>query len=127
MRLLFVDHNVQFLNTIQTCLKWYGFDVDILGNSDKAISLLEKNDYDVLVCDIYSLPMSGYRLCRLLYNSRIPRLTSLPILLTGPEEPGLDEYIALKRPTLFFMNKYESVERWAEKISTICQIESAVL
>ena len=121
IRILFVDNDIQMLDAAGNYLSWWGFKVDKLRDSSRVVSSLAKNEYDILICGVFSEPFDGFRLCEIIRRSPEPKVNQTKIVLIAPKEPALDKYVALKRLNVFFMPRYASIGEWAQKIDSILQ------
>jgi DNA-binding response OmpR family regulator len=63
-KILICEDNPMAMRTLTVILEREGFDVDIAGDGNRAIELLNKNDYDLLVMDIHLPYHSGLELVK---------------------------------------------------------------
>ena len=87
--LLIVDDDKVILETLHTAMQELGYKVDSVTDGIKALSLLEKNNYDLIITDLQMPEMDGYALCEAIRKKYSAE--ALPILvLTSTTE---DVYI----------------------------------
>ena len=77
--LLIVDDDRVTLETIQTAMQQFGYNVDIAGNGKKALHLLANSEYDLIITDLQMPGMDGYELCEAVRQEYSPE--TLPILV----------------------------------------------
>lgn len=59
IKILLVDDDVDYLNMTSTFFKQMGYNVDIAENGTKALEMLSKNNYQILLLDFYMPDMTG--------------------------------------------------------------------
>ncbi len=64
MKILICEDNPMAMKTLLVILEREGFDADTAEDGNKAIDLLQKNDYDLLVVDIHLPYRSGLELIK---------------------------------------------------------------
>lgn len=77
--LLVVDDNEDNLNIIRTLFEDCCFSMDLVQSAEKALDLLDKHSYDIIILDVMMPEMSGFELCRTI-RKRYSHF-ELPILL----------------------------------------------
>jgi diguanylate cyclase (GGDEF)-like protein len=91
--LLIVDDDQIALENIQTAMQQLGYKVDISVDGEKAIQLVNKNNYDLVITDLQMPGMNGYALCESIRKTH--SVESLPILVltcTGDDIHVQDAY-----------------------------------
>ncbi|MDD5594843.1 MAG: response regulator [Candidatus Omnitrophica bacterium] len=121
-RLLLADDDEKMLEVMSQYLSWHGFEVTTLNQCDDIMSLLEKNEYDLVAYNII-MERSGFNLCRSIRESADPKLSGISIMIFAPEPLELNDYIALRQLRLYFINKYENIEGWIKKINLILRLQ----
>ena len=119
IRILFCDNDAAMLKTMGRYLSWYGIQVDGIENPNEVTKILEKSYYDLLICNARMEPLDGFVLCANIRNSPKATLRDLPILIVVPENPAYQEFQFLRREKIYFLMKYQSPEKWHEKIGAI--------
>ncbi len=76
-RILIVGEQKLYVKALADTLASYQHQVDTLGDSSVAIAQLEKQDYDLLICEESMTPVSGRELLQLAHNL----LPDLPVVL----------------------------------------------
>ncbi len=87
-RILLVDDSGPMLNLLQLYLEQSGFIVKSTTSAEQAIKMVEREEVDLLISDIFMPQMTGFELSRKLKN-KIP-----VILITAGESDELQENIA---------------------------------
>jgi len=64
MRLLLVEDDVKLVRALQRGLQREGYDVDIAGTGDEALSQARSSDYDAVVLDVMLPGRDGFSVCR---------------------------------------------------------------
>lgn len=77
--LLIVDDDHVILETLHTAMQELGYKVDSVTNGVAALSLLTKNNYDLVITDLQMPDMDGYALCDAIRNKFSAE--ALPILV----------------------------------------------
>lgn len=77
--LLVVDDNEDNLNIIRTLFEDCCFSMDLVQSAEKALDLLDKHSYDIIILDVMMPEMSGFELCQTI-RKRYSHF-ELPILL----------------------------------------------
>lgn len=77
--LLIVDDDHVILETLHTAMQELGYKVDSATNGVAALSLLAKNNYDLVITDLQMPDMDGYALCEAIRNKYSAE--ALPILV----------------------------------------------
>lgn len=97
MKILVADDEKLIREVIKEYCTNEGFEVDEAENGEVAISLVEKNDYDVIILDIMMPVLDGFSACK-----EIKKIKNVPIIMLsarGEEfdklmgfELGIDDY-----------------------------------
>ena len=100
-RILVVDDEPSVRNTIRMVLNYHGYTVEIAGDGEAALSLLQQEPFHLVVTDYFMPGMKGYQLA-----SQIKRqFPSLPVImvtaypdevLPGGKLPGHLDHLILK-------------------------------
>jgi len=77
--LLIVDDNHITLEAIVTSMQLLGYSVDTASNGEKALQLLNKNEYDLIITDLQMPVMDGYALCEAVRVTK--NAATLPIIV----------------------------------------------
>ena len=115
-RILLVDDDRQMLEAMGAYLGWYGFEVELLEDSSRAIGRLEAGKFDLVISGAFTSPVGGYELCENIRKSENAAVRGVKIILIAPEEPELGRFLILKKLGADFMNKYEDAGTWRGKI-----------
>jgi two-component system copper resistance phosphate regulon response regulator CusR len=77
MNLLLIEDELKTANAIKTGLEEQGYKVDIANDGLAGLSLLDNNNYQLVISDVIMPKMDGINLCRQIRNKQ----TDIPILL----------------------------------------------
>jgi CheY-like chemotaxis protein len=129
MKILLVEDDVLNIKLIEHLFSEYGMNADIALNGKLAITLLEENDYDLVLMDIEMPEMNGYETTKYIreeLDSNVPIIALTAHALPGEREKcitlGMNEYIS--KPidaSKLFESIYETLSR--SIASQIQQIE----
>ncbi|MET0969175.1 MAG: response regulator [Tardiphaga sp.] len=78
LRCLVVDDDLLVLRTVQYWLRKQGFDVVIADGADTGLAALERDQFDLMVIDIFMPHMSGFESVRL-FHERAPTIPLIAI------------------------------------------------
>ena len=119
VRILFCDNDQAMLKTMGRYLSWYGIKVNEVEDPAQVVQILEKSYYDLLICNARMEPIDGLALCASIRNSLKISLQDLPIVMVVPENSTYEEFQFLRQQKVYFLMKYQSPEKWFEKIGAI--------
>ena len=110
--ILIVDDNPEIREIINVLLGGEGFEVSEAGNGAQALTLIEQQDFDLIILDIMMPGPNGYQTCR-----KIRELSNAPILFLSARtkesdktlgfSSGGDDYLA--KP--FFLQRTDQPEQ----------------
>lgn len=120
--LLFVEDNREFCNFMSDNLK-QKFHVLIAENGKKALEVLEKEDVNIVICDVMMPVMDGMELCKRIKSDI--RTSHIPVILltarTAEEyrleglEQGADDYITKPFSFNMLLLRIHKFMEWTEK------------
>lgn len=111
-RVLLIDDETEFLETLSERMRLRGMDVSTAENAEKAINTIDSGDYDAIVLDLQMPDMNGIDVLKIIKQSH-PEMQV--ILLTG--QATLDAGIeAMKLGAMDFMEKPADIDTLTEKI-----------
>ena len=85
IRILVVDDSVQCRKQLERILKGEGYSVQTVNDGDKAVKLLEKENFNLLLLDIVMPEMDGFEVMKRL--SEKPKYNDIPVIfLTGNDD-----------------------------------------
>lgn len=113
-KILVCDDEIKIRETIFDYLKAKGFAVTLAENGEKAVSLVEKNSFDLIILDILMPGTDGFEACRQIRkNSQVPILF---LTALGEEKDhlqgyssGADDYIVKPFPLSVLVEKCNSI------------------
>jgi two-component system KDP operon response regulator KdpE len=98
-RILVIDDDIATLKYIAACLKHEGYDFSLARDGQDGMSMVERENPELVILDIMMPKMDGFEVCR-----RVREWTQVPIImlssLTGAEEKvkclnlGADDYLS---------------------------------
>jgi DNA-binding response OmpR family regulator len=127
LRILLVDSDVSYLNMMQSYIAPYGHQVDIESNSSLAIKRLENAHYQVVVGDLLMAPLEPLPLFHEIRAHPNGNVNGVSLLLIGPEEPTVDEFVLLYNLRAGYISKYRGVKVLVERIHTLVQSKEGFL
>lgn len=117
-RILIVDDEPYVRKTLQRALNVY--DVKVAGDGREAVTTLENEDFDVVLCDLMMPSMSGVEVFRHIHASAPGQAERFVFLTGGTVDPKTDEFLAgvsnpvLEKPFNFRILRHvvkETIER----------------
>ena len=84
--ILIVDDNPEIREIINVLLGGEGFEVSEAGNGAQALTLIEQQDFDLIILDIMMPGPNGYQTCR-----KIRELSNAPILFLSARTKECDK------------------------------------
>ena len=98
MKILVVDDELLIRQVIKEYLLLEGYEVDEAGNGEEAVSLVNDNDYSLMIMDIMMPHMDGFQACR-----KIKKIKDIPCIMLSARseeydklngfELGIDDYV----------------------------------
>lgn len=123
-KILLIDSDAEMLKNMGSYLSWYGYAVEALNDSAEAVSRLQDGKHNLLICDIFAVPVGGYELADMIRKSEDPVLRDQEILLVGPEELELEKQMVIVKLNAHFADRYLSTDRLKEKIDIILETKT---
>ena len=121
-KILYVDPDPNLRKQVSTYLSWYGLGVEELEDTAEAESRLESRDYGLLICEVWSSPRNGFEMVRSIRQSGKPALRNLGVLLVAPDVLDEEGYRFLRKWKVSFMSKYQEIQEWVDKISSLLRV-----
>ena len=90
-RILIVDDEPSITDFVSYNLRKEGYDVEVAGGGDEALSLARSHDFDLVVLDVMLPGMDGYEVCR-----RLRATSSVPVLFLSARDTELDKVVGLE-------------------------------
>ena len=113
-RILVVDNEVRSRNNIARFLREEGYEVDEADDGVSALEILEKKNFDLLICDVLMPRISAFDV---LNRIKSRSLSTSIILITGHpylvEEKGLGDLPCFEKP----FNLYDLLHKVREVLS----------
>ena len=125
IRVLLVDDDASYRQTLGARLKADGFAVTVAANGKEAVALAQAQEFDLILMDVVMPSQGGYASYRTLRT--LPRTKTIPvILLTGIAQPGHWEPVPDGGETrAFFMGKPFEHARLLERIAWLLSNQGA--
>lgn len=101
-RILLVDDEQGILNTLTILLKSEGYEPTAALGAEKAIELLQKNEFELMISDIRMAPMNGMELLNIVHDKyplmSVIMLTAFGQVDTAIESSQLGAFDYMKKP-----------------------------
>lgn len=107
MKILLIDDDVFLRDMYATKFKERGDSVETAQNGSEGLSLVEKENFDVIIMDMVMPGMSGVELLTLLQNNEHAKGTKCIVLSNQGEESDISE--AKKHGAIGYIVKAESI------------------
>jgi response regulator RpfG family c-di-GMP phosphodiesterase len=80
-KILVVDDDKLILDIVKDALEAFDFSVVVVDNTDEALKIFAKEDFDLILCDLFMKPMNGIEFSKYLFDNyqKIPPI----IIMTG--------------------------------------------
>lgn len=106
-KILSIDDDVNFLNSIKKVLELEGYQVFTISNSSRVVDHLQENNYDIILLDVKMPGLNGIDLFDLL----IKKLTSTPIIIISGQSNIQIAVDLIKKGAFDFIEKPLDPER----------------
>ena len=113
-KILVVDDETSIVELIRYNLKKEGYAVDSAADGTQALTLFEKNPYDMVLLDIMMPGIDGLSLCR-----RIREKSNVPIMMISAKIEEFDKVLALELGADDYMTKPFSVRELVARVKAI--------
>ena len=91
IKILMIEDEVSFSETITFLLKKEGFDVTVANNGQDGLNLFEKNGADLILLDLMLPGLSGTEVCR-----QIRLKSMVPIIMLTARDSEIDKVVGLE-------------------------------
>ncbi|MDH4140461.1 MAG: response regulator transcription factor [Coriobacteriia bacterium] len=90
-QILLVDDEESILQFVSYNLRKQGHEVTCAEDGDKALSLMQERDFDLVILDIMLPGIDGYEICR-----KLRAVTDVPVLFLSARDTELDKVVGLE-------------------------------
>jgi DNA-binding NtrC family response regulator len=112
VKVLLVDDEVDFLNTLSERMRTRGMEVSTSSSGVEALEKVEKEAYDVIILDLMMPEVDGLEALKIL-KARRPELQVILLTGHGSVEKGIE---AMKLGAMDFLEKPADLSHLTEKI-----------
>ena len=91
-RILIVEDEVQMQQGLKDNLEFEGYDVDTADDGEQCLSMVEKNDYNLILLDIMLPKLSGFDVCKHLRGKGFDR----PIIMLTAKGEEIDKVLTCR-------------------------------
>jgi len=119
-RILLVDDDLSFAGPVREYLSWHDFEINCEESFVSAERKLDDDSYDLLILNALSSDaqfQNAFRFAQALRKDGRSKRASIPILIVGHDDATVYEWKSIKLLNAFYVNKFEGMEKWLEKIS----------
>ncbi|SHK29649.1 sigma-54-dependent transcriptional regulator [Paramaledivibacter caminithermalis] len=120
LKLLLVDDEKDFRNLLRVILEKQGYVVDVAENGRKAINMIEKNDYDVVLTDMKMDEVDGIQLLEYI-KAHDKKIECIIITGFGSVKNAVE---AMKKGAFSYFIKSNNPQELLFDIEKICKIKS---
>ncbi len=93
IRILIIDDEENILTVLRKALQREGYEIDIVLEAPKGLSILSSSEYDLVLCDIAMPRMSGIEFFREI-EERLPGMADRILFMTGEIlSPGTQKFL----------------------------------
>lgn len=113
-RILIVEDEENMVSFIQMELKYEGYDVDVANDGRKAVELVLKNNYDLILLDLMLPGINGLEVCR-----RIRKEKDTPIIMLTARDSVMDKVTGLQNGADDYVSKPFAIEELLARMEVI--------
>lgn len=113
-KILMIEDEVSFSESITFLLKKEGFDVSVANNGQDGINLFEKNGADLILLDLMLPGVSGTEVCR-----QIRLKSNVPIIMLTARDTEIDKVVGLELGADDYVTKPYSSRELIARINAV--------
>jgi len=117
MRILVVDDNQGFLNLMGSLLREYGYDVFLAEDGKQARELLEEQQVDLVISDVFMPTLDGVRFHS--YVRDFTDATDVPFIFVSGYDDEYTRNVVVDSKIDFFFSKTTPLEKIVELIEKL--------
>lgn len=114
-KILLVDDEQRFSETLQQMLSDAGFDVKVASDGTEALVMLEQDRFDLMVTDLHMAPMGGLELLSIVGD----QYSNLPIIVITADENLVKQVHKLSARVLDYLIKPIEIETLLGSIKAV--------
>ena len=114
IKILMIEDEVSFSETITFLLKKEGFDVTVANNGQDGLNLFEKNGADLILLDLMLPGLSGTEVCR-----QIRLKSMVPIIMLTARDSEIDKVVGLELGADDYITKPYSSRELIARINAV--------
>ncbi|HAX61300.1 MAG TPA: hypothetical protein DCX95_01895 [Elusimicrobia bacterium] len=124
-RILVIDDEISTAELLEVNLKSAGYKVEAAFDGEKALELIERGKFDLIILDIMIPKIDGYEICRRLRKKDTTMLT--PIIVLSAKNKPVDKIAGLKLGADEYVTKPFDVEELITRIDSILKRTGHIL
>ena len=112
-RILIVDDEDILTKTFSLLLKKNGYETKAINNGEKALALIEKQKFDLIICDIRMPGINGVEIVKSMQNSNEAfnkNVTTPVIFISGYADIKTEETAQSLKPAAYIQKPFEMLE-----------------
>jgi CheY-like chemotaxis protein len=125
-RILSLDDDLEWLDMLKALLESHGYESLVVGNEQKALSILRTQSFDLFTQDIARAGMGGWDFLRLLKSDAALKHIPVIIISAAPMSSQAKQVkqlrLNLERDLASYFGKPFSVEELVEAIENACAV-----
>jgi phosphate regulon transcriptional regulator PhoB len=122
LKILVVDDEPDIIELISYNLKKEGFIVESAADGEKALALINKNPYDLVILDLMLPGIQGVDLCRMIRSA--PATTGLPIIMLTAKSGESDRVLGLEMGADDYISKPFSIKELIARVRAVLRRSS---
>lgn len=120
-KILVVDDEVHIVNILKFNLKKSGYDVITAVNGEEALSVIEAEMPDLILCDVMMPKLTGFEVCQKVKSD--DKYKNIPFILLTAKGQEVDKDIGLKFGADLYLTKPFSPKNIVDKITEILEAQ----
>lgn len=127
-QILLVDDDLSFRERVREYLSWHDLEIDCEDNFLSAQRKLNDNSYDLLILNALTSDAEFQNAFHFAQDLRKKdrSFSSIAVLIIGHDDATVYEWKGIELLNAFYMNKFEGMEKWLEKIGAAIYAQRAI-
>lgn len=122
-RILIVDDIPDNIEIASTVLRKKGYDIEIALNGDEALSMIQSNEYNLILLDIMMPDMNGYDVCKKLKEN--PKTREIPVIFLTAKVDIEDMVKGFKVGAADYITKPFNIKEIVIRVNTHIELQKA--